>query len=204
MKVVTKILSLFLCCVLLAAFAPLAHAEDILLEEVSAFYTVPTAGEAFDYDSITVPDGAHYTAEIAGIYAQTIQSEALPRDHIVVDGFWYFVSVRFIPESGYAIDLNQTVFYINNSDAAVVLNLQLPVDSFIAGSNTPSEQDWDLVFFGRFVYDDLWSLMCDAVRNDPLLLVQIVLLIPLMPILQIYEWTANLVTIIWDRIFYRT
>ena len=56
MQTLKRTLSLLLCCVLLAAFAPMVCAEEkILIEKAYATYTVPVAGEPFDFSAITVP-----------------------------------------------------------------------------------------------------------------------------------------------------
>ena len=50
-----------------AAFAPPAYAEDILIEKAEATYAVPKAGDVFDFNAITVPNGANYMAKILGV-----------------------------------------------------------------------------------------------------------------------------------------
>ena len=188
MKNLKKLFSLFLCCVLLAAFAPLAHAKDVVvLDEVSAYYTVPAAGEAFDFDTVTVPDGAHYTAEIVNVYYNSFEGDELTSGGIVEAGVTYYVCIRFTPESGYAIEIGKTVFYVNDRPTDVLENIQMPVDTFTVKGGS---SDWDHVLFGRF---DLAQMLSPFFDRFPGLFVLSIILTPLYALIDAFEWVKTLV-----------
>lgn len=198
MKTMKKALSLLLCCALLAAFAPLAHARDTLLEEVWVYYTVPKPGETFDYDSVRVPEGAHYTAEIASILFDGLQGEAITEDDEILYGYVYTIVWRFTPESGYRIDLDKTVFYINDRDAYIIENFDMPVSTFTALADTSPDDDLPFIPGGLPNY---WEILLRIIKDNPLWAIACVLMIPLIPFIEVYEWVSGLISNIRDRLF---
>lgn len=138
-----RTLSVLLCCVLLAAFAPLAHAEDVLIEKVSATYTVPAAGEPFDFGAITVPDGAQYTAKIAGVNYLDQQNKVIvvKSGDVAAAGVTYYVNVRFEAKYGYKLDAAKTEYVVNGETVTDIIaeNENIVRTSFTTGSETPDD-----------------------------------------------------------------
>ena len=199
MKTIKKAISLLLCCALLAAFAPAVHAEeDVLIEEASASYTIPAAGEAFSFDAVTVPDGAHYTAEIVHVYYNSLQEgNELENGFIVEAGSTYFVCIRFTPEIGYRIDLAQTGFYVNGHSADVNADLQMPVVSFTLSGGR------DITLFGR--YDPMLYLWPFIEKYPVLKILFYVVCVVALPFELIEEagiWIVALFASVWERIFH--
>ena len=99
-----RMLSVLLCCVLFTAFAPMASAEDVLIEKASATFVVPAADEPFDFDAVAVPDGAHYTAKILDAYFyKDGKYEHIKSGDTVMKGVHYAVRVRFYADTGYRL-----------------------------------------------------------------------------------------------------
>lgn len=206
MKTMKKAISLLLCCALFAAFAPAVHAEeDVLIAEASASYTIPAAGEAFSFDAVTVPDGAHYTAEIVHVYQSSLQEgNELENGFIVETGSTYFVCIRFTAESGYRIDLAETGFYVNGQSADVNADLQMPVVSFtvsVWGGLRP--------FLGGLDRDWIFEVLNPAITyvdKHPVLKAIVYLFgavaLPFILIATVVERIANLVDYAWERIFH--
>ena len=123
MKTMQRTLSVLLCCILLAAFAPMAYAADTLIAQAGAIYVVPAAGEAIDFDSVTVPDNASYTARISAVNYLDAQSKvpvSVKNGDVVTAGVTYNVYVVFEAKAGYKFDENETEFYVNGEKAAVI------------------------------------------------------------------------------------
>lgn len=202
MKTMKKMISLLLCCVMLMTFAPVVHAEeDVLIAEASANYTIPAAGEKFSFDAVTVPDEAHYTAEIVHVYYSSVEEgNELENGFIVETGSMYFVCVRFTPENGYRIDLAETSFYVNGQSADVNADLQMPVVSF-----TGYDRFVDKPLFGRYdMASFLWPLMERFPALKVLFYVVTVFLLPFELIKEAGMWIAALFTSVWERIFHPT
>ena len=113
MKTMQRTLSVLLCCILLAAFAPMVYAEDTLIEKASADFTVPYAGEPFDFTAVKVPDGAHYTAQAKVYYRKNGVAVYLTAEDAVEKGVIYFVRVTFKAESGYKLNDKKTEYTVN-------------------------------------------------------------------------------------------
>lgn len=204
MKTMKKAFSLLLCCVLLATFAPAVHAkEDVLIAEASASYTIPAAGEAFNFEAVTVPDGAHYTAEIAHVYRSSPQEgDELENGFIVETGNTYFVCIRFTAESGYRIDLAETCFYINDQPADVDADLQMPVVSFTVSGGR--DLDFPLI---DGVFNPLSFILPFLERHPALKVLFYVVAVVALPFELIEEagmWIAALFASAWERIFHPT
>ncbi|MCR4615979.1 MAG: hypothetical protein K5756_07530 [Clostridiales bacterium] len=132
MQVMKRALSVLLCCALLAAFAPMVCAEDkILIEKVSATYTVPAAGEPFYFNAITVPDDANYTAEIKQVYYKEDGYKHLADGDIVEKGRMYCVRIRFTANSGYRLEYNTTEYTINGIVATIFGGTDMPEVTFV-------------------------------------------------------------------------
>ena len=200
MKTMKKAISLLLCCALFAAFAPVVHAEeDVLIAEASASYTIPAAGEAFSFEAVTVPDGAHYTAEIVHVYQSSLQEgNELENGFIVETGSTYFVCIRFTPESGYRIDLAETGFYVNGQSTGVHADLQMPVVSFSVSGGR------DIWLFGR--YDPmahLWPFIEKYPVLRILFYVAVVVTLPFELIEEACMWIVALFASVWEHILPR-
>lgn len=134
-----------LCLLILAAFAPMVYAAPTTITELYANYTVPAGGEEFDFDSVTVPSDAHYTAEIYSVYYYDSSSGGyvtISDGDTVIAGVKYAVRVKFIADSGYAIAAeNKADFYINGEKAAYFGGVNIPETYFVAAGETPSTPD---------------------------------------------------------------
>lgn len=169
-KTIHTVLSVLLCCVLLTAFVPLVYAEDTLIEEAFATYSVPAEGEPMDFSAITVPLGAHYTAEIKSVYYYADGKSAHIADgDIVQAGMHYRVRIRFYAEQGYRLEDGVTVYTINGETMTGVVGSNMPEVTFVPSKPvlpadpTPSEptfRDRVATFFrdmrNRFVFLILW------------------------------------------------
>ena len=142
MKNMKRILSVLLCCVLLAAFAPMVHAEDVLIEKAMATYTVPAAGEPFDFGAVTVPVGAHYSAEIKDAYYQKDGKwEHISSGDAVIAGARYSVRIRFYADSGYKLDDTLTEYTVNGEVTSAAVGANLVETTFVAADKTPDEPE---------------------------------------------------------------
>lgn len=123
MRIFKRTVSVLLCCVLLAAFAPPAYAEDILIEKAEATYAVPKAGDVFDFNAITVPNGANYMAKILGVIYLDGQNQVISvKSGDVADaGVTYYVSVRFEAKYGYTFDPDKTEYVVNGETVTDVI-----------------------------------------------------------------------------------
>ena len=118
-----RLLSVLLCCILLAAFAPMAYAQDALIGEAYATYTVPSGGDTFDFSAVTVPLDAHYTARISAVNyldEQTKTPVSVKNSDVVTAGVTYNVYIVFEAAAGYRFDENETVYYVNGESAPVI------------------------------------------------------------------------------------
>ena len=133
MQTLKRTLALLLCCVLLAAFAPMVSAEEkILIEKAYATYTVPVAGEPFDFSAITVPDDAHYTAEITAAFCYKDDGiNNLADGDIVENNRLYYVHIHFSANSGYYLEYGKTEYTINGSVATIYAGTLTPRVSFV-------------------------------------------------------------------------
>ena len=142
MRDLKRFLSVLLCCVLLAAFAPMVYAEDVLIEKAMATYTVPAAGEPFDFGAVTVPDDAHYTAEIKDAYFQKDGKwEHISSGDAVIAGARYSVRIRFYADSGYTLDDSLTEYTVNGEVTAAAIGANLVETAFIAVDKAPDEPE---------------------------------------------------------------
>ena len=197
-----RVICIFLSCVLLAAFAPLVHAqEDVLIAQASASYTIPAAGEAFSFDAVTVPDDAHYAAEIMHVYFSSLQGDELENGFIVERGSTYFVCIRFVAESGYRIDLTETSFNVNDQPADVDETLQMPVVSFTVSGGLGDRP------LGGLDPTELMPLFALIIDRYPVLnaLTYVIFAVayPFILIREACTWTVALFSSLWDRIFHR-
>ena len=166
-----RVLSVLLCCVLLSAFAPLAYAQDTLIEEAFATYTVPAAGEPMDFSAITVPMGARYTAQIKSVYCYKEGKYTFIEDGTAVDaGVTYWVRIRFYAETGCRLEDGVTVYTINGESTTSVIGGNMPEVTFVpqTAPDTPDDPtpakptflDRVATFFrdmrNRFVFLILW------------------------------------------------
>ncbi len=139
-----KTLSLFLCCILLAAFAPMAHAQDTLIEEAFATYVAPAAGEAFDFSAITVPLGANYTAEIKSVYyydSGTGKYAYIADGDTVTAGARYSVRIRFYADKGYRFDDSVTVYTINGENKGSLVGTNMMETVFYPEDKAPTDPE---------------------------------------------------------------
>ena len=135
-------LSVLLCCILLASFAPMVYAEDILIDKASAEYTVPAAGEAFDFNAISVPDGAHYTAKILDAYYYNGSNfEHIKSGDVVEKGIHCSVRIRFYADSGYRLQDATTEYSINGDVTKSIVGTNLVEVVFVAVEKAPSEPE---------------------------------------------------------------
>ena len=154
MKAAKTILYVLLCCILRASFAPMVHAEDNLIEKASAEFTVPSAGEAFDFSAITVPDGAHYTAKILdAYYYHDGKYEHIKSGDTVEKGMRYSVRIRFYADSGYRLQDATTEYSINGEVTKNIVGTNLVEVGVIITDKTPTEPDepTPTTFWQRFV-----------------------------------------------------
>lgn len=140
MRAFKRTLSILLCCVLLAAFAPMAYAGDVLLEAASATFAVPAGGEPFDFSAITVPDGAHYTAKIAKIYTRDGKEE-IADGGIVTGGVTYVVRVSFSADKNYTFEDGKTIYTVNGESVSEALYPGVVETSFVAAGEAPAEPE---------------------------------------------------------------
>ena len=140
MKTIKCVLSVLLCCILLAAFASMAYADSSLILQASATYTIPDAGEAFHFSAITVPDGAHYTAKILSAYYYKDGKYAFITDgDSVIAGVCYSVRIRFYADNGYRLDDGKTEYFINDEPAKTIVGTNMPEVVFYAENKAPDE-----------------------------------------------------------------
>ena len=156
MKMIRRVLSVFLCCVLLAAFAPAVCAEDMLIEKAYATFTVPAGGESFDFGAVTVPDGANYTAKILDAYFKDSSSGSWIHIKIgdtVQAGVRYSVRVRFYANSGYTLKDGTTEYYVNGEalDLVVAANMVEVSIYPVTATPEPDEQPAKLTLLQRIV-----------------------------------------------------
>ena len=133
MQTLKRALSLLLCCVLLAAFASMVSAEEkILIEKAYATYTVPVAGEPFNFSAITVPDDANYTAVIRQVaHYKDGGYKYLADGDIVEAGIIYYVRILFSAKSGYRLEQWKTEYIINGDVADTFAGTDMPKVTFI-------------------------------------------------------------------------
>jgi len=133
MQTLKRTLSLLLCCVLLAAFAPMVCAEEkILIEKAYATYTVPAAGEPFYFNAISVPDDANYTAVIRQVaHYKDGGYKYLADGDIVEAGVIYYVRILFSAKSGYRLEQWKTEYIINGAVANTFAGTDMPKVTFI-------------------------------------------------------------------------
>ncbi len=137
-----RIFSVLLCCVLLAAFAPMVYAQDVLIEKAKATYTVPAAGEPFDFSAVTVPDGAHYTAEIKDSYYQKDGKWVhISSGDAVIAGARYSVRIRFYADSGYELKDGTTEYTVNDEVITGVVGYNMVEVVFVAVDKAPDEPE---------------------------------------------------------------
>ncbi len=118
MQTLKRSLSLLLCCVLLAAFAPMVCAEEkILIEKAYATYSVPATGKPFDFNNVAVPDDAPYTAEITKVYYYRDGGYKNLSNGDVVENCLYYVQISFSANSGYRLEFGTTEYIINGTVA---------------------------------------------------------------------------------------
>ena len=142
MQTFKRILFVLLCCVLLAAFAPVVYAGDVLIEKAEAVYAVPAAGEPFDFSAITVPDGAHYTAKIMDSYFyKDGKYEHIKSGDPVIAGVRYSVRIRFYADSGYRLDDAKTAYIVNEDMSCVLVGSNLAETTFVAADQAPGEPE---------------------------------------------------------------
>lgn len=139
MKTVQRIVSVLLCGVLLAAFAPAVCAADTLIEEAFATYAVPAGGEAFDFDRITVPLGAHYTAEITSVYyTDAGKTVYIQSGDAVQAGVQYSVRIRFAVGEGFRFDDGTTAFTVNGEEKrAFVSDRETTLETTFVAEDAP-------------------------------------------------------------------
>jgi len=131
MQTLKRTLSLLLCCVLLAAFAPMVCAEEkILIEKAYATYSVPVAGKPFDFSNVIVPDDAPYTAEITKVYYYRDGGYKNLSDGDIVENCLYYVQISFSANSGYRLEFGTTEYTINGTVADTMAGTYTPRVSF--------------------------------------------------------------------------
>lgn len=143
MRAFKRTLSVLLCCVLLAALAPMAYAGDTLIEKAYAFYTVPAGGEPFDFNAVNVPDGAQYTARISSVNyvdAQTQKPTPVKSGELAVAGVTYYVYVAFEANGGYTFDDAKTEYYVNEVKGESVASAMVRA-TFTAQGEAPAEPE---------------------------------------------------------------
>lgn len=116
MKNFKRILSIILCLTVLAAFAPMVCAGDkIAITKLSADFAIPAAGEKMDLTKISVPEGSHYTANIATVY-HWVNSEVVyvNSEDVIEEGVRYFVRIQFNADEGYKIDKASNIEVVIN------------------------------------------------------------------------------------------
>lgn len=139
MPTLKRTFSVLLCCVLFAAFAPMACAEDNLIDKASATFTVPADGEPFDFDAITVPDGAHYTAKILDAYYYSGSYQHIKSGDTVMKGIRYAVRVRFYADAGYRLLDSETEYTVNGDVTKSIVGTNLVEVSMYPADKTPDD-----------------------------------------------------------------
>lgn len=143
MKTLNKVLSIVLCFVILAAFAPMVYAESALITSLSATYSIPAAGEPMDFDSVEVPSGARYTAKIENVYYYNYAGGEyihINDGDTVKEGITYRVRIRFTAESFYKISTTAE-YYINGEEAKSLAGTAMPEVTFVAKAAEPDTPD---------------------------------------------------------------
>lgn len=140
MKTLKRTVSVLLCCVLLAAVAPLAYAETALIEKAEATFVVPAAGEPFDFNAVAVPDDAHYTAKILDSYFyKDGKYEHIKSGDAVIAGVRYNVRIRFYADSGYRLEDGKTEYVVNGDAAGTIVGTNMVEIIFVAVDKTPDD-----------------------------------------------------------------
>ena len=165
-KTIHTVLSVLLCCVLLTAFMPLVYAEDTLIEEAFATFTVPMGGEAMDFSAVTVPLHAHYTAKIVKVY--TRDGKNIADGDAVTGGTTYTVRVSFTADRYYRFEDGKTAYTVNGETISETIATGLVETSFVAEGEAPADptpasptfRDRVATFFrdmrNRFIFLKLW------------------------------------------------
>ena len=138
-----RILSIILCLTVLAAFAPMVYADDIVISKVSAEYAIPAAGEQFDFSKISVPEGAHYKATIHRVY-HFVGSEAVyvNSGDVIEEGVRYYVRIEFNADSGYKLDeMTNLEVVINGAVCKTWVGTDLIETGFTGAIRLPDEPD---------------------------------------------------------------
>ena len=142
MQTMKRAISVLFCCILLAAFALPAFAEDTLIAQASADYPIPAEGETFDFSAITVPDGAHYTAKITKVYYQKDGKwQDLAADEAVFKNVRYAVRIYFTADKGYCFDDSKTSYVINGETGGTLIGEHLIETDFYAAAGTPEPDE---------------------------------------------------------------
>lgn len=150
MQALKRTISVLLCCVLLAAFAPMVWAEDILIEKASATFVTPYAGEPFDFDAVEVPDGAHYTASASVYFSQNGKTVYLTAGDTVLKGVSYFVRIKFTAESGYKLTSDQTECTVNGTVIGGRVGMT-SVETLFTAEDKPDDPTPETPTFGQRV-----------------------------------------------------
>ena len=150
MVTLKRTISVLLCCVLLAAFVPMACAEEMQIEKASATFAVPYAGEPFDFNAVEVPDGAHYTAQAKVYYRQNGEVVYLTAEDAVLKGVTYFVRVQFTAESGYILTDGKTEYAVNGTVIKGVVGTHM-VETLFVAENKPDDPTPETPTFGQRV-----------------------------------------------------
>ena len=150
MQILKRTLSIMLCCILLASFAPMVYAEDVLIEKASATFTVPYAGETFDFNAVEVPDDAHYTAQAKVYYWKNGAAVYLTAEDTVLKGVTYFVRVTFNAESGYELSLDKTEYTVNGKVITGLVGTNT-VETTFTSADKPDDPTPETPTFGQRV-----------------------------------------------------